>query len=106
MDSLLQQLKNRRLSLNLQQSAMHKRIGISRQQYQRLESKGNPRLATLELIATGLDSKLMLIPKEKLSTVLAVLDDDSEVTVVTKAEREMQSLIDDPWQGLLGDDDE
>ena len=49
------------------------RIGISRQQYQRLESKGNPRLGTLELIAKGLNSELMLIPKEKVSEVQSVL---------------------------------
>ena len=39
---------------------------MSRQQYQRLESKGNPRLDTLELIANGLNSELLLVPNEKL----------------------------------------
>jgi transcriptional regulator with XRE-family HTH domain len=50
------------------------RIGVSRQQYQRLESKGNPRLETLELIAKGLNSEVMLIPKEKLNAVLTILE--------------------------------
>jgi transcriptional regulator with XRE-family HTH domain len=44
---------------------MHQRIGLSRQQYQQIESKGNPWLDTLELIATGLNCELMLIPNEK-----------------------------------------
>lgn len=64
MGSLLQQIKKRRLALGLKQNDMMLRVGISRQQYQRLESKGNPRLDTLELIAKGLNSELMLIPKE------------------------------------------
>ena len=74
MESLLQQLKKRRIDLNLRQKDMMLRIGISRQQYQQLESRGNPRLGTLELIAKGLNSELILIPKEKLSEVCAVLE--------------------------------
>ena len=110
MDSLLQQLKNRRLDLGLKQNDMMLRVGVSRQQYQRLESKGNPRLETLELIAKGLNSELMLIPKEKLGAVLAVLDgksaneweEDSEdfgsgQQSQTKSVSE-RSLSDNPWQ--------
>lgn len=61
----------------LKQHDMMLRVGISRQQYQRLESKGNPRLETLELIAKGLKSELLLIPQEKLDAVLAILAEDS-----------------------------
>jgi transcriptional regulator with XRE-family HTH domain len=102
---LLQQIKNRRKSLGFKQSDMMMRIGVSRQQYQRLEAKGNPRLDTLELIARGLSSELMLIPKEKLSAVIAVLEG-----VETQQELAQQSLAptmakkslsDDPWQDLL-----
>ncbi len=50
-NSLVMQLKKRRLKLGLKQNDMMLRVGISRQQYQHLESKGNPRLDTLELIA-------------------------------------------------------
>jgi DNA-binding phage protein len=45
---------------------MLKRAGFSRQQYQRLEASGNPRLDTLEKLAKGLDSELLLIPNETL----------------------------------------
>jgi transcriptional regulator with XRE-family HTH domain len=51
MNSLLEQIKKRRIALALKQHDMMLRVGISRQQYQRLESKGNPQLDTLELIA-------------------------------------------------------
>lgn len=99
MRSLLEQIKQRRLALALKQQDMLLRIGISRQQYQRIESRGNPRLDTLELIAKGLKSELLLIPQEKLNAVLAVLADEASQT--TKGST--SSFTDDPWQGLLGD---
>ncbi|MDA1372637.1 MAG: helix-turn-helix transcriptional regulator [Proteobacteria bacterium] len=113
MKPLLKQIKKRRLTLGLKQNDMPLRVGISRQQYQRLEAKGNPRLDTLELIMKGLNSEIMLIPKEKLSAVLAILEtDDTELpnkpsALTTKSEKatnDKQALSDDPWQDLLGDE--
>ena len=113
MSSLLQQIKKRRLALGLKQYDMLLRIGVSRQQYQRLEAKGNPRLETLELVAMGLNSEIVLIPKEKLAAVLAILEsDDAAVPTETPAvdadttteHQDKKSLSDDPWQGLLGDE--
>lgn len=95
--NLLEQIKQRRIALQLKQKDMHMRIGVSRQQYQQIESKGNPRLDTLVLIAKGLNSELMLIPNEKKRQILAILNEDQEV------KDDIQSLIDNPWQGLLGD---
>ena len=105
-EPILQQIKKRRQNLRLKQNDMLMRIGISRQQYQRLESKGNPRLNTLELIAKGLNSELMLIPKEKLRTVIAVLESaDPHLTLDEKKSRTTEkSLADDPWQHLLEED--
>ncbi len=107
MNSLLDQIKKRRIALELKQHDMMLRVGISRQQYQRLESKGNPRLDTLELIAKGLKSELLLIPQEKLQDVLAVLaDDNSSLTKPNTTDKEKSSsLADDPWQGLLGENE-
>lgn len=79
---------------------MMMRVGISRQQYQRLESKGNPRLDTLELVAKGLGSEIMLIPNEKLEKVLAVLNESSDLEGSLDAKAKV-SIEDDPWQGLL-----
>lgn len=108
MKLLLEQLKDRRLALGLKQNDMMLRVGVSRQQYQRLESKGNPRLDTLELIATGLNSELMLIPKEKLSAVYAILASESFDPAVNGSQaaeiHEQKSLADNPWEGLLEDD--
>lgn len=111
MGSLLEQIKKRRIALKLKQHDMMLRVGISRQQYQRLESKGNPRLDTLELVAKGLKSELLLIPQEKLNAVLAVLADETHSTsgpstgAPTKpgktVKEQSNPLADDPWQGLL-----
>lgn len=107
MSSLLQQLKKRRAALGLKQTDMMLRVGVSRQQYQRLESKGNPRLDTLELIAKGLNSELMLIPNEKLTAVLAVLEGGPSDLNDGRSSPDNKTppLSDAPWQNLLGDDE-
>ena len=111
MKPLLKQLKNRRLTLGLKQNDMLLRVGISRHQYQHLESKGTPRLDTLELVAQGLNSEMLLIPKDKLNAVLAVLEDRVSVSVNSDLSekphiaqsKQQKNLVDDPWQDILGD---
>ena len=105
MKALLDQLKKRRIELGLKQHDMMLRVGISRQQYQQLESKGNPRLDTLELIAKGLKSEVLLIPQEKLNIVKAVLKGETFDIQPAEASgaKEKIHLYDDPWQGLIGD---
>ncbi|MDR9777693.1 helix-turn-helix transcriptional regulator [Rhizobium hidalgonense] len=99
--TLLMQVKKRRLELGLKQQDMYMRAGLSRQQYQHIESKGNPRLNTLVLVALGLNSELMLIPKEKREAVMQLLlepkDDPSQPAL------DNESLVENPWQGLLDD---
>ena len=104
MSEFLKQLKQRRIDLGLKQHQMMLRVGMSRQQYQRLESKGNPRLDTLELVAEGLKSELILIPREKLDAVMAILAETGGKVSAAQA-AESTSVADDPWQGLLGDDE-
>ena len=109
MKSLLEQLKQRRLALGLKQKDMMLRIGVSRQQYQQLESKGNPRLNTLELIVKGLKGELMLIPTEKLNLVKKILENDALVSLSSKSKpskkSEESSLANDPWKNLLKDEE-
>ena len=106
MNSLLEQIKKRRLALGFKQSDMKGRVGILRQVYHRLEAKGNPRLATLELVATGLNSELVLVPLDKISAVKAVLNktDINPPEAVKASESSSGRLEDDPWKGMLGDD--
>jgi transcriptional regulator with XRE-family HTH domain len=102
MYSLLRQIKKRRLALGFKQTDMQERVGIMRQVYQRLESKGNPRLTTLELVATGLNSELMLIPLDKVAAIRALLE-SSEVNQLEPA-IETENLEDDPWNDILESD--
>ena len=97
MASILDQIKSRRLELGFRQSDMQMRIGVSRQQYQRIEAKGNPRLDTLELITKGLNAELMLIPNDKLTAVQALLDGSQTLQPAD------DDLVSNPWKGLLGD---
>lgn len=105
-----EQLKQRRKALGLKQEDMMLRVGMSRQQYQRLESKGNPRLDTLELVAKGLKMEVMLVPQEKLRDVQDFLasrkktGDGATLTATGTVTR--PSPEDDPWSDLLEDDNE
>jgi len=100
MSEIHNQLKKRRKELHLKQEDMQLRVGMVRQQYQRLESKGNPRLDTLELVAKGLKMELMLIPQEKLRLVRHVLD-GQELPGEKESFSGKKSLSDDPWEGVL-----
>ena len=86
------------------------RIGMSRQQYQKLESQGNPRLDTLELVAKGLKMQPVLIPQEKLKDVEDLLAGKKTVGGGASMTREgkviKRSLEDDPWGDLLVEDDD
>ena len=107
MESLKQQFKKRRKELGLKQHDMLLRIGMSRQQYQNLESKGNPRLDTLELIAKGLNGELLFIPQEKLSQIKAVLEDHilNIPSIKAPSPDKDKPLSDDPWQDILEEDE-
>lgn len=107
MATLLEQLKKRRFFLGLKQKDMMLRIGVSRQQYQQIESKGNPRLKTLELIAKGLKSELMLIPIEKLELVKNILDSEINLYPLNQNKLDNQieesSLENNPWKDIFKD---
>ncbi len=106
--SLLKQFKKRRTDLGFKQHDTMLRVGMARQQYQQLESKGNPRLNTLELVARGLKGSLMFIPQEKLKEVCATLEMGSgpEPNEETQKGSKGNDLADDPWANILGDEDE
>ncbi len=85
---------------------MQLKVGMARQQYQRLESGGNPGLDTLELVAKGLKMELMLIPQEKLQMVRRVLEGTiGSGDTATMGATTSQSPSEDPWEGLLEDDE-
>lgn len=111
MSKVHEQLKQRRKSLGYKQEDMQLRVGMSRQQYQRLESRGNPRLDTLELVAKGLKMEVLLIPQEQLRDVLDVLAGKPTSGLgmrLTATGRRVGKPApeDDPWGDLLETDDD
>jgi len=103
MGTIHDQLRARRKQLGLQQNDMHLRAGIARQQYHRLENGGNPSLKTLELAAAGLGMVLMLVPKERLREVTALLAQPSGGGAT---ERPETLPAENPWRDLLGSSDD
>lgn len=89
---ILEQIQKRRLELGLKIQDMVLRAGLTRQQYGKIEAGGNPRLDTLDQIAEGLNSTLMLIPKEKLSEVQRLLD-----TTAATTPSPTDDAIENPW---------
>lgn len=71
--TLLDQIRKRRLELGLKIQEMPLLAGLTRQQYGKIEAGGNPRLSSLDQIAEGLDSALVLVPKSKLDAVQRIL---------------------------------
>ena len=98
---LHEQIKQRRKALNLQQSDMQLRIGMNQQQYQRIEANGNPRLDSLALIAQGLEAELLLVPKQKLQQVQALLADSASLAPIAAVVQAPPADL-DPWAGILG----
>ena len=105
MSKILGQIKNRRKGLGLKQKDMMLRFGMSRQQYQRLESRGNPRLDTLELVAKGLRMEVLLIPQEKIRAVRNMLEENPDMGSGAELNFDLTAkespISDDPWRGLL-----
>lgn len=94
--NVISQITSRRLSLGLKQKDMTLRIGMNRQQYQRLESAGNPSLETIDLIAKGLDAELLLVPNEVLREVKALI---ANITQNISSKKSVHTnLSDNPWE--------
>ena len=62
-------LRRQRRNLRLNQKDMLMRIGMSQQQYQRIESGGDLRVSTLLRILEGVDLELMVVTKEQHNTI-------------------------------------
>ncbi|WP_338924836.1 helix-turn-helix transcriptional regulator (plasmid) [Pseudomonas silesiensis] len=94
---ILEQLQKRRLELGLKIQDMVLRSGLSRQQYGKIEAGGNPRLETLDQIAEGLDSVVMVIPKDKVSQVQKLLASGAAPVTPVSADN---SDVENPWGSL------
>lgn len=96
---LIEQIIQRRNALGWKQSQLASLLGMSRQQVQRIEAGGNPRLDTLNLVSKGLECQLMLVPQNKVHLVQAILSGQETGNVTNK--EGSGKLSDDPWSDLL-----
>jgi transcriptional regulator with XRE-family HTH domain len=103
MSSIYRQLRQRRKALGLRQKDMLLKVGMTRQQYQRLETGGNPRVQTLELVAKGLNMELMLVPQAKIRAIRKILEQKEDTATSNRKDSKQGSLVDDPWQDMLED---
>ena len=105
MSHIHHQLKQRRKQLGLKQEDMLMLVGMARQQYQRLESEGNPQLDNLELVAKGLKLELMLIPQEKIQTVKAILEGSQYADLQMESAQEVvNTLAKNPWKNIFSEE--
>jgi HTH-type transcriptional regulator / antitoxin HipB len=95
---LSSKLKKRRLDRSLEQKSMLLKIGMSQQQYQRIESGSDTRVSTLLRVLEGLDLSLVFIPKEKLQAVEAILSSSEPIIDDQKSEHQSSS-----WSSLIDD---
>jgi transcriptional regulator with XRE-family HTH domain len=101
--TLLDQIRQRRLALGLKIQEMPLRAGLTRQQYGKIEAGGNPRLNTLDQIAEGLDSTLLLIPKSQLADVQRILNGEAQADGRADSATQAQSVsegTENPWGDL------
>lgn len=96
LNQLPELLKKRRLELDLNQKDMLMKIGMSQQQYQRIESGGDPRLSTFLRILEGMDLEMMLVPRKRVLEVQELLSVPAEKTRLEEPQP-------DNWQDLLRD---
>jgi transcriptional regulator with XRE-family HTH domain len=71
---LSEQLRSRRGALELTQADVAKRSGLLQTNYSKIEQgKSDPRFSTLQEISRALSLEIMLIPKDLVDTVKALM---------------------------------
>ena len=98
--SIPQVLEDRRKRLGLTQKDMLMRIGMSQQQYQRIEAGGDTRLSTLLRVLEGMGLELRLVPREKAQEVDALLNNEARLEMERNFVSESGKGV---WETVLGD---
>lgn len=95
---LSEHLRQRRRAMGLNQQDMLMQIGMSQQQYQRIESGGDLRVTTLLRILDGMGLEFLLVPREQRQAVDHLLSRDGREDAPEVDDTEESS-----WAGMLGD---
>ncbi len=75
---LATQIVSRRRQLGLKQADMLMKIGMSQQQYQRIESGGDTRVSTFLRVLEGLNMSIMIVPRDKVASIEPLLAEDGD----------------------------
>ena len=98
------ELRKQRKSLSMNQKDMLMKIGMSQQQYQRIEAGGDLRVSTLMRILEGMGLELMLAPSDRVGQMEGVLNVSEERNDIHSGDKYSASLTDRrSWDSLLDD---
>ena len=79
MNVIIEQLKAARQAMDLTQSEVGKKLGLPQSHVSKIEQGGtDPRLSTVSDMARVLDQELVLVPRQLLSQVRALLQGEKE----------------------------
>ncbi|WP_281647725.1 helix-turn-helix domain-containing protein [Parendozoicomonas sp. Alg238-R29] len=93
-------LQERRKALGLNQKDMLMKIGMTQQQYQRIEKGGDTRLSTLLRILEGMDLEFMLIPKDQVKRVTNAMELPERAETGRDEEKDKSSSWSSVFKGM------
>ena len=98
------ELRIHRRKLSLNQKDMLMKIGMSQQQYQRIEAGGDTRVSTLLRILEGVGLELMLVPNDRVQQIKTVLQSSKHGSDDRTSEKKNNDEADQSfWNSALRD---
>lgn len=79
MNTIIEQLRSSRQALGMKQSELGKKLGLPQSHISKIEQGANdPRLSTVTDMARVLDQELILIPRQMVTSIRALLHGEGE----------------------------
>jgi HTH-type transcriptional regulator/antitoxin HipB len=104
LSELSDHLRERRRDLALSQKDMLMKIGMSQQQYQRIESGKDTRISTLLRVLEGMGLELMLVPREQVQYIDNILKSGDDISEFLSGEtKKMDETGASAWSVALKD---
>ena len=101
---LSSELEKRRRALGLNQSDMLMKIGMSQQQYQRVEAGHDIRVSTLSRVLEGMGLELLLVPREQVRQLENLLHSGRRDYDVLPADADWQDEVQESsWSPILAE---
>ena len=97
-------IEKRRRELGLNQSDMLMKIGMSQQQYQRVEAGHDIRVSTLLRILEGMELELLIVPRDQVRRLESLLRPDEHDYDLKPAGPDWQDkFTESSWSSMLKD---